>query len=374
MIKSFYYKKGAELETDISRSRMFSVFGEKAGLLWVDLEAPNEFEEETLVEIFNFHPLAVEDCITDQSHPKVDDYEEYLFMVVHAITMKQRGKNEEFGTSELDLFIGDNYVVTVHRNSLECVAQIRDSAVKKTTTIMSGGSDILAHAILDRLVDNYLPVLDEYDVKIDTLEKEMFNHVSKNFLQTLLQAKQDIFNLRRIIGPQRDTVYSLTRNPNRFIKPKNLMYFRDIYDHLFRIHSTVEAYHENLNNILQVFFSYSSFKLNEVLKHLTVLATVTMPPVIIASIYGMNFKHFPELEWAMGYPFAIGLCLLSSLATLVWMKFKKWIQLFGKSQDPRDNNQTMTHNQIRRTKQPGLIFGYWNLPGDCFLVIGDLNL
>ncbi len=325
MITSFFYKKGVETETNLSRARLFSALSEKGGLLWVDLEAPNEFEEETLVEIFNFHPLAVEDCITDQSHPKVDDYEEYLFMVVHAITMKHKGKHEELGTSELDIFIGENYVVTVHRNPMDCVKQARDIAVKKTATVMSGGPDILAHAILDRLVDNYLPVLNDYDVKIDVLEKEMFNHASKNFLQELLQAKQDIFNLRRIIGPQRDTVYSLTRTPNRFIKPKNLMYFRDVYDHLFRIHSMAEAYHENLNNILQVYFSYSSFRLNEVLKHLTVLATVTMPPVVIASIYGMNFKHFPELEWGLGYPFAIALCVLSSFTTLIWMKFKKWI-------------------------------------------------
>ena len=325
MITSFFYKKGGEAETNLSRARLFSALGEKGGLLWVDLEEPNEFESDSLVEIFNFHPLAVEDCITDQSHPKVDDYEEYLFMVVHALTMKQIGKHEELGTNELDIFIGENYLVTVHRNPMDCVTRTRDVAGKKTAAVMSGGSDILAHAILDRLVDNYLPVLNDYDVKIDALEKEMFNHASKNFLQDLLQTKQDIFNLRRIIGPQRDTVYSLTRNSNRFIKPKHLMYFRDVYDHLFRIHSMAEAYHENLNNILQVYFSYSSFKLNEVLKHLTVLATVTMPPVIIASIYGMNFKHIPELEWGMGYPFAIGLCLLSSLATLVWMKFKKWI-------------------------------------------------
>ena len=325
MLKSFYYKKGAELEADISRSRMFAVLGEKAGLLWVDLEAPNEFEEEMLVELFNFHPLAIEDCINDQSHPKVDDYEEYLFMVVHALVMKQKEKSEELGTSELDIFIGENYVVTVHQHPLDCVAQTRDLAVKKTAVVMANGSDVLVHSLLDKLVDDYLPVFNEYDVKIDVFEKEMFGHTTKNFLKMLLQVKQDVFNLRRIIGPERDTVYSLIRNPNRFIKPKHLMYFRDVYDHLFRIHSMAEAYHENLNNILQVYFSYSSFKLNEVLKHLTVLATVTMPPVIIASIYGMNFKHFPELEWVWGYPFAIGLCLLSSLITLVWMKFKKWI-------------------------------------------------
>jgi len=325
MITSFFYKKGAELEADISRSRMLAAHGEKTGLLWVDLEAPNEFEEETLIDIFNFHPLAVEDCITDQSHPKLDDYEEYLFMVMHALTSKQKGKHEELETNELDIFIGENYVVTVHRNPLECVRQTRELANKKAASVMAGGPDILVHAILDRLVDNYLPVLTDYDVKIDTLEKEMFNHASKGFLQTLLQTKQDIFHLRRVIGPQRDTVYSLARNPNRFIKAKNLMYFRDVYDHLFRIYGMAETYHESLNNILQVYFSYSSYKLNEVLKHLTVLATITMPPVIIASIYGMNFKHFPELEWALGYPFAIGLCVLSSFATLVWMKFKKWI-------------------------------------------------
>jgi magnesium transporter len=296
-----------------------------ANVIWLDIQDPTEEDTSLLRNVFGFHPLAIEDCLADQSHPKVDDYEEYLFMVVHALSMKHKGKHEELGTSELDIFIGENYVVTVHRNPMECVAQTRDSAVKKTGAVMTGGSDILTHALLDRLVDNYLPVLEDYDVKIDALEKEMFNHASKNFLQELLQTKQDVFNLRRILGPQRDTVYSLTKNPNRFIKPKNLMYFRDIYDHLFQIYSMAEAYHENLNNILQVYFSYSSFKLNEVLKHLTVLATVTMPPVIIASIYGMNFKYIPELEWAMGYPFAIGLCLLSSLVTLVWMKFKKWI-------------------------------------------------
>ncbi len=325
MLTSFFFKKGAELATNLPRERLFSLLGEKSGLLWIDLEAPTEFESDSLVEIFNFHPLAIEDCITDQSHPKVDDYEEYLFLVVHALALKQNGKHKELRTTELDIFVGENYVVTFHQEPLSCTTQVRDLALKKPATAMGEGSDMLVHQILDHLVDNYLPVLGDYDVRIDALERDMFRHASKDFLQTLLRIKQDVFDLRRIIGPQRDTLYSLTRNPSRFIKQKHLMYFRDIYDHLFRIHGMAETYHENLNNILQVYFSYSSFRLNEVLKRLTVLATVTMPPVIIASIYGMNFKHMPELQWPFGYSFALTLCVLSSVGMFLWMKLKKWI-------------------------------------------------
>ncbi|OGX13310.1 MAG: magnesium and cobalt transport protein CorA [Omnitrophica bacterium RIFOXYB12_FULL_50_7] len=325
MITSFFYKKGGEIETNLSRARLLSALSEKGGLLWVDLEEPSEFESDSLVEIFNFHPLAVEDCMTDQSQPKLDDYDEYLFMVVHAIAMHDKGSKRELRTVELDIFIGENFVVTFHKEPLASVTQVRELVQKKTSALMGSGPGLLVHSLLDHLVDRYLPVLNEYDEKIDSLEKEMFRHTTKDFLKTLLQVKQDVFHLRRIVGPQRDTLYSLTRDSSAFIRTEHLMYFRDVYDHLFRIYGMAEAYHENLNNILQVYFSYSSFRLNEVLKHLTVLATVTMPPVIIASIYGMNFKHFPELEWALGYPFAIGLCVLSSLVTLVWMKFKKWI-------------------------------------------------
>lgn len=325
MIKSFYYKKGAELETDLSRARMLAVVQEKAGLLWVDFECATEFEEEMLVEIFNFHPLAVEDCITDRSQPKVDDYEEYLFLVVHGLKLLEKRRQKELSTIELDIFVGTNYVVTFHKEPLAGVAQVREMVLKKTQILMGNTSDLLAHSLLDHLVDSYLPVIHEYDVKIDSLEKHMFRNGSSDYLQTLLQVKQDLFMLRRIIGPQRDTLYFLTRNPSIFIKTKNLMYFRDVYDHLFRINSMAESYHDTLNTILQVYFSYASTKLNEVMKRLTVLATIAMPAMIIASLYGMNFRNMPELYWQHGYLFSIGLMIFTTVGLLVWMKLKKWI-------------------------------------------------
>ncbi|HOW58695.1 MAG TPA: magnesium/cobalt transporter CorA [Candidatus Omnitrophota bacterium] len=325
MIKNFFYKKGTELETNISRERMFSVLGDKTGLLWVDFENPTEFESDTLVEIFNFHPLAVEDCINDQSQPKIDDYGEYLFLVVHGLKMFEKGKQKELGTLELNIFVGPNYVVTFHKDPIAGVTQVQDAVLKKTQTLMGGTADLLAHSVLDHLVDGYLPVIHDYDIKIDELEKHMFKNGSSNYLQTLLQVKQDIFMLRRIINPQRDTLYYLTRNPSPLIKTKNLMYFRDVYDHLFRISSMAESYHDTLNSILQVYFSYASTKLNEVMKRLTVLATIAMPAMIIASLYGMNFKHMPELQWEHGYVFSIGLMFFTTVALLVWMKIKKWI-------------------------------------------------
>lgn len=325
MITSFLYKKGAQLETSLSRAGMLAAVQDKTSLLWVDFENANDFEEEALVEIFNFHPLAVEDCIIDHPQPKIDDYGEYLFLVVHALAMRGAGEKAELGTIELNIFIGSNYVVTFHRAPIAGVTQVKDLVQKKAQVLMGSTSDLLAHSLLDHLVDNYLPIIHEYDNRIDALEKHMFGNASKDYLQNLLQIKQDIFMLRRIIAPQRDTLYYLTRNPGALIKTKNLMYFRDVYDHLVRIHGVAEGFHDTLNGILQVYFSYASTKLNEVMKRLTVLATIAMPAMIIASLYGMNFRHMPELQWEHGYIFSIGLIFATTIALLIWMKLKKWV-------------------------------------------------
>jgi len=322
MIAAYLYRKGKPFEAAVTRAQMLAAIQEKDILLWVDLENPSEFESDTLVEIFNFHPLAVEDCILDISQPKADDYEEYLFLVMHAVRLGEGGK---LLTTELDIFLGRNYVVTFHKDPLRSIEKVREAAQKKPEAVMGHGGDLLVHSILDNLVDNYLPVLDQYDEKIDALEEEIFNSPNKDFLETLIQVKRDVFSFRRIVAPQRDTVNYITRVPTAFIKPKHMMYFRDVYDHLFRIYGIVEGFHESIAAILQVYFSHSSHKLNEVMKRMTVLATLTMPAIIIASIYGMNFQHMPELEWKYGYYFSFALMAVMSIGMLIWMKIKKWI-------------------------------------------------
>ncbi|MDD5226207.1 MAG: magnesium/cobalt transporter CorA [Candidatus Omnitrophica bacterium] len=326
MITSFLYKKSGEIETNLSRARLLSALSEKDSLLWVDFENPTEFESDSLVEIFNFHPLAVEDCILDHSEPKVDDYEEYLFLVVHALTMLRENGQKELSTIELNLFLGPNYVVTFHKEPIESVTQDILRAQQKPAGIMGSGADLLVHTILDHLVDRYLPVFHQYEDKADLLEKDMFDKSpSREKLATLLQLKQDISTLRRIVGPQRDTLHFLTRNAGRFIKAKHLIYFRDISDHLFRIASLANGMYDHLTSMMEVYFSYLSSELNVVMKRLTVVATLTMPAVMIASIYGMNFREIPYATHQHGF---WGIMIFTAIVTgvmAVWMRIKKWM-------------------------------------------------
>lgn len=326
MITSFFYKKGGQVETNLTRARLLSALGDKDGVLWVDFENPNEFESDMLVEIFNFHPLAVEDCIADHSEPKVDDYEEYLFLVVHALTMLRDNGERELSTIELNLFLGTNYVVTFHKEPIESVTQDIAKTQQKPAGMMSSSPDLLAHMILDHLVDRYLPVFHQYEDRADLLEKDMFNKSpSREKLATLLQLKQDISTLRRIVGPQRDTLHFLTRNAGRFIKAKHMIYFRDISDHLFRIASLANGMYDHLTSMMEVYFSYLSSELNTVMKRLTVVATLTMPAVMIASIYGMNFRVIPGAMHEHGF---LGVMIFTAVVTgamFVWMKIKKWL-------------------------------------------------
>jgi magnesium transporter len=326
MITSFFYKKGGQVETNLSRARLLSAVGEKDGLLWVDFEEPSEFESDTLVEIFNFHPLAVEDCINDHSEPKVDDYEEYLFMVVHALTMVQNNGQKELSTIELDLFLGPNYVVTFHKTAIDSVTQDIIKTQQKPAGMLSAGADLLVHTLLDHLVDRYLPALHQYEEKVDLLEKDIFSKSpSREKLATLLQLKQDISTLRRIVGPQRDTLHFLTRNAGHLIKAKHLIYFQDISDHLFRIAALANGMHDHLTSMLEVYFSYLSSELNVVMKRLTVVATLTMPAIMVASIYGMNFRALPYATHEHGF---WGIMIFTAAITgamFVWMKIKKWM-------------------------------------------------
>lgn len=326
MITSFFCKKGLPVEMNLSRARLLSALGEKESVLWVDFEDPSEFESDMLVEIFNFHPLAVEDCLMDHSEPKVDDYEEYLFLVVHALTMIRDNGQKELSTSELNLFLGPNYVVTFHKAPVESITQDIVKAQQKPAAMMTAGPDLLVHTILDHLVDRYLPVFHQYEDKADLLETDMFNkRPSRGRLATLLQLKQDISTLRRIVGPQRDTLHFLTRNAGRFIKAKHLIYFRDISDHLFRIASLANGMYDHLTSMMEVYFSYLSSELNVAMKRLTVLATLTMPAVVIASIYGMNFRVIPGAMHEHGFWGVMIFTAVITIAMYFWMRIKKWM-------------------------------------------------
>lgn len=324
MINSYFFSADNGLKRDLSRAEMHAVLKKGQGLLWVDLDEPNDFENELLVEIFNFHELAIEDCLNDQCGSKMDDYGDYLFLNLETIAMQAaEGGERELISAELSIFFGANYVVTHHKRTVSSILADRLAAERKPQAQLGEGAGALLHTLLDHLVDSYIPIVHQYEQKVDEIETDIFSD-GPDYLPKLMQVKQDIFKLRRIFSPQRDLLYTLSRY-RALIHKENEAYFKDIYDHLTRIHTMTDTLYENMGNILQIYFSYSSAKLNDVMKRLTILATLTMPALLIFSLYGMNFEWMPFLKSPLGFWIAQALTALMALGMLVWMKWKKWI-------------------------------------------------
>ncbi len=298
--------------------------------LWVDLESPTAEETKYVLEdVFHFHPLSIEDCVTASPSPKVDEYspkEEdwftaYLFMVIHAVDYSR--KDGVFATSELNFFLGRNFLVTYHQGALRSVSLTEERAVKATTQI-ARAPDRVAHTLLDSIVENYKPALDELSLEIADLEQQALQHPSAEILNKILQVKKEVLHLRQIIGPQREVLARFARGEFKLSRAHLVPYYRDVYDSLFHISELAQGYADTLTGILQVYLNMSSNRTSEVVKLLTMITVVTTPLMMVGTWYGMNFRHMPELEWKYGYAAAFGLTLLSTLATCWYFRKKKW--------------------------------------------------
>ncbi len=298
--------------------------------LWVDLEKPTPEESKfVLEEVFHFHPLSIEDCVMASSTPKVEEYSPkegdlftpYLFMVIHAVDYSR--KDGVFDTSELNFFLGRNFLVTYHDGPLRSVSQTEERAVKANTHI-GRAPDRLAHTLLDSIVENYNPALDELSIEISDLEQQVLAHSSKQSMNKILRIKKEVLHLRQIIGPQREVLARFARGEFRLIHAHMVPYYRDVYDALFRISEQVQAYTDSLTGILQIYLNMSSNQTGEVVKLLTLITVITTPLMMVGTWYGMNFQHMPELSWKHGYATAACVMTFSTIATYWYFKRKKW--------------------------------------------------
>jgi len=298
--------------------------------LWVDLEGPTPQETKTVLEeLFHFHPLSIEDCVAPTPSPKVEEYfpreedgfKPYLFIVVHAVDYSR--KEGGFATSELNLFLGGNFLVTYHDVPLRSVAQTEESAVKGTMHA-ARAPDRLAYTLLDSIVENYKPALDDLSLEIAELEQMALQTPGKGTLNKILQVKKEVLHLRQIIGPERDVLARFARGEFKLIRGHLVPYFRDVYDALFHISELAQGYADSLTGTLQVYLNVSSNQTGEVVKLLTLITVITTPLMMVGTWYGMNFQHMPELSWKHGYLLAVSVTLISTLATYCYFKRKKW--------------------------------------------------
>jgi magnesium transporter len=318
MIHSFVFSEGKLVSRDLEVEALRLVLGDKGLVLWVDLEQPTDEEIKLILEgVFNFHPLAIEDCVTPSSLPKIEDYDDYLFMVTHAVDFT---RSDKFATTELDLFLGKEFLVTFHRTPLRSVATALERVAKSTAR----GPDRLAHTLLDHLVDNYQPVMDELRAELEELEENALarDSAQQKLVTELLAVRSDFSRLRAIVRPQRDIIDRLARGDSKFIRPILLPYFRDLRDNLARLDDTTAGYHERLMMAFDIHLNKAAFEANEGIKFLTAITAVTIPIMVIGTWYGMNFESMPELKH--GYHWALGTTAVTTLLMVIYLKRKRW--------------------------------------------------
>lgn len=291
---------------------------EAAGaLVWVDLEAPALDEVAVLSEVFHFHPLTIDDCLNTFVDPaKVDDYGDYLFLIAQGIAFS--GAAEMVSTTELDLFIGRSYVVSFHQQPLAAVTDTRDRCARGAP-VPARGAGWLAHALLDALVDHLLPVVQELDETIAALEDEALGQPGHDLIDRLTTVKRGTLRLRRLVAPQRDVINRLSRGDFAHLVPEETrMYYRDIYDHLVRLEDMTESLRDLGDTVINTYLATTNNRMNEVMKALSLVATIFLPLTLLASVFGTNFSPTYESFGWWGF-LAMCLFMLLSIGVAVWV-------------------------------------------------------
>lgn len=291
-------------------------------VLWLDMERPSKDELETL-KAFRLHPLTIEDCIHYQSLPKMDIFPSYLFLVMHGIHYDPRRK--ETKRNEIDFICGRNYLITVHQETSVSVDSVK-ARCEGNSSFLSQGPDLLMHAVIDSMIDRYLPVVDYWDERIEQMEAEILSQRSADtMLPRLLEIKRRLLQLKRSIVPQRDIIGALTHTDSPFVSKTARLYFRDVYDNVQRAYASVEIQRDLITSAYEAYLSMVSNRLNVIVQRLTLVTTVFMPLSFIAGIYGMNFRYMPELEWRYGYFAILGLMLAVGIGMFIYFRKKKWV-------------------------------------------------
>ena len=292
-------------------------------IFWVDLAAPTPEEGRVLVDVFHFHELAVEDAMSAIHHPKIESYDSYLYLILHGIDL--RGVDEGFATHDIDFFLGPNYLVTVHDGHSRSIAEQYNVCVRNTNAI-GEGSGALLHRIIDAMVDHYRPEIERLEDRVDELETCVFEQPHQNPIRELIQVKKDLASLRRVTLPQRDAVARLARREFTQISEQVTWRMRDVYDHLVRLSEESGSLHDRVASLIDAFLSAQSNRLNQVMKLMTVIATIFMPLTVLTGMFGMNvpLPHMPGPDWMQFW--WITALMTAIIAVMLWMFRKnRWI-------------------------------------------------
>lgn len=291
-------------------------------IFWLDLVSPSAEEMNEIAQTFHLHPLAVEDSTQEHQRPKIEDYQDFYFVVFYTIAFQHE---EQLKVEEIDMFLGKNYLITVHETAIPIMNEV-ELRWTRNARQLEAGIGILFYSLLDTIVDSYFPVVDQMVDEVDELEESMFegNVRQNNLTMSLLNLKKRFLAARRIITPERDVLNVLTNRDNPIFDDQVNIYFRDVYDHITRLSDTLDLYRDQISSTMDANLSIVSNDLNKVMRTLTATSIILMCDSLIAGIYGMNFENMPELHWTYGYFYVLAAMAVITALLVAFFKRMNW--------------------------------------------------
>jgi magnesium transporter len=326
MLRVLYRHRSGALVDDLPIDQVPSALKDPQARIWVDMECPSEQDQQkVLSEIFHFHLLAVEDVINEIHVPKVDDYGGYLYLVFHSLSIGDEPM--DIHTREIDVFVGPNYLVTVHEIPSNTINKMWHREYHQERGLARGIA-LLLYELLDRQIDSYMTLLDQFETRIEELGDLIFQAKSSDesaILNEILTAKSSTLRVRRVLIPQREVFEHLAHDDLSAIPPETRIYFQDLYDHIMRFADLAESMRDLVQGTMTIHLTITSNRLNEIMKLLTIISTIFMPLSFVAGIYGMNFHFMPELSWRYGYLMVWIIFLIIAGAMLYFFRRRRWI-------------------------------------------------
>ncbi len=299
-------------------------FKDEPTITWINIDGIHEVDIiEKIGNHFNIHPLLLEDICHTEQRPKMEDFEDYIFVVLKMLYYdeKENGVNAE----QVSLILGSNFVISFQESEGDVFNPVRERIRSGKGRIRRMGSDYLAYALIDAIVDNYFITLEKIGEKIEDMEEELVTNPTPATLQTIHNLKRDMIFLRKSVWPLREVVSGLERGESALVHESTRIYLRDVYDHTIQVIDSIESFRDMVSGMLDVYLSSVSNKMNEVMKVLTIIATIFIPLTFVAGVYGMNFQYMPELAWRWSYPLILLLMVGIGISMVIYFRGKKWL-------------------------------------------------
>ncbi len=322
-IRVINYDENQLLEKEIKKVEECLPFKEKPTVTWINIEGIHQVNVlKKISDCFSLHPLVMEDILDTEERPKMEYYEDYIFIVLKMVYTEE--EDSKVGYEQVSLVLGPNFVLSFQEKEGDVFEPVRER-IRNKGRIRKQGADYLTYSLVDAIVDGYFIVLEKLGERIEFVEEKLLTNPTSQNLQEIHELKREIMLLRKSVWPLREIISGLERGESPLIQKSTAVYLRDVYDHVIQIIDTIETLREMLTGMLDIYLSSISNKMNEVMKVLTVIATIFIPLTFVAGVYGMNFEYMPELKWRWGYPLVLLVMLAVGISMLIFFRKRKWL-------------------------------------------------